>query len=103
MPYSPGGYSWIGLSPEPKNVPMTEKEKAQLESDIDSMQSAAIQLESKINRYQKLCKRYEVHAGTEKGAEIYHELDGLKKEIEYLSKEISHSLDDTADITHLND
>jgi len=103
MPYSPGGYSWLGVSPEPKNVPMTEKEKTRLNNDVDTMESSVIVLENKILRYQSLCRKYESEAGTEKGEKIFHQLEILKKEIQQLSKKISHSLDDSSDITHLGD
>lgn len=101
MRYKPGGYSWLGISPEPKNVPLTDKEKTRLENEMDEMERTAILLESKIRHYHELCKEYEAKAGTEKGAEIYQQLNVLKKEIKYLSKEIAHALEDSSDITHL--
>jgi hypothetical protein len=103
MPIKPGGYSWLGISPEPKNVPMTEKEKSRLEKDVNAMESAAILLEDKIRLYHELCKKYEIEAGTEKGAEIYRKLDSLKNEIKHLSKEISRSLEESSEITRLED
>jgi len=103
MPYSPGGYSWLGISAEPKNVPMTDKEKSRLDNDIDTMENAAIFLENKIRRYHALCKQYELEAGTEKGEKIFEQLEILKKEIQHYSKEISRSLEDSSDITHLGD
>lgn len=103
MHNKPGGYSWLGIAPEPKNVPMTDKEKSCLEKDVDSMESAAIVLEEKIRQYHELCKKYETQAGTETGAEIYRQLEILKREIKNLSKQISRSLEDSSEITHLED
>lgn len=102
MPNSPGGYSWLGVSAEPKNVPMTDKEKTRLDADIDAMQHSAIFLEDKIQRYHKLCKDYELSAGSAKGEKIFEQLEILKNEIHTLSKDISRHLDDSADITHLD-
>ncbi|MCH9627880.1 MAG: hypothetical protein K0U10_06675 [Gammaproteobacteria bacterium] len=102
MSYSPGGYSWLGIAPEPKNIPMTEKEKNRLSSDVDSMKRSALSLEEKITRYHALCKKYEREAGTEKGASLLNEMQALKNEIQHLSKEISRSLDDSSDLTHLD-
>ncbi len=102
MSYTPGGYSWLGIAPEPKNVPMTEKEKSRLDNDMEKMENSAIYLENKIRRYHTLCKHYEEASGTEKGEKILKQLEILKKEIHTLSKEISRTLDDTSDITHLD-
>ena len=101
MSYKPGGYSWLGISPEPKNVPMTEKEKSRLDDDLELMEGCARNLEAKIKRYHSLCVTYETEAGSHKGAEIYEELKVLKGEIHALSIKLSHTLDDTGDITHL--
>ncbi len=102
MPYSPGGYSWLCVSAEPKNVPMTEKEKTRLDQDVETMENSAIILEDKIHQFHSLCKEYEREAGTEKGEEIFHQLEKLKKEIRTLSKEISRALGDSSEITHLD-
>jgi len=100
---NPGGYSWLGIAPEPKNVPMTEKEKSLLEKEAETMEEAALLLEGKISRYHKLCKKYEIEAGTENGEKIYKELEVLKKEIKQLSKKISRALGESSEITHLDD
>jgi hypothetical protein len=103
MMNTPGGYSWLGISPEPKNVPLTEKEINRLDKEVNSMENAAILLEGKIRRYHELCKIYETEAGTKRGVDIYRQLETLKKEIQYLSKEISRSLEESSEITRLED
>lgn len=103
MPYSPGGYSWLGMAPEPHNVPMRDREKMILDKDIEQMKKTAITLEEKISFYHSLCKEYEKEAGTPKGEKIFHQLEALKKEIKQLSKKISHTLEESSEITHLRD
>lgn len=96
MRYSPGGYSWLGVSTQPKNIPMTTKEKTHLHADLKVMRDAALILEDKIQLYNKLCKEYERLAGTKKGAKLYNQIEKVRMEIKELSKLISRSLDESS-------
>lgn len=100
------GYSWLGVTtpqqnPSKERKALSEREKLRLEEDRSHLKDELVSLKDKIVRYNQLSKKYEKAVGTEKGNLLLKQMEILNEEIEKLSKNIQHTMNDTASILKL--
>ncbi len=97
--YSPGGYSWLCVTPEPKKkrASLTKAQKRALERTSKKMDAALSTLERKIERYHTLCENYEEVATSKRGDSILKQLDQLQEDGAVLTKRLMELLDEATD------
>ncbi len=98
-----GAFSWLGIGPDAKkqrSVPLTGWEKTQLDHDRITIHDSLLNFNSKIEKYNALCKKYEETAGTERGTLLLRQMEILREDIEKSSKKVTKLLDETVTLTH---
>ncbi|NGX53872.1 MAG: hypothetical protein K1000chlam4_00592 [Chlamydiae bacterium] len=97
--YSPGGYSWLCVTAEPKKrrSSLSKAQKRALDRTSKKMDSALSTLERKIERYHALCEKYEDVASSKRGDTILKQLDQLQEDGAVLTKKLLELLEEASD------